>query len=285
MRSSIVSRRGCRRTRGRASRGREPPEPASGPRFVDALHHCLRCRSHRRSSSRACPRQLVLGDADVLDVARSSWNAVALTCRSSRRAVGRQARLPTAAEVRPGIRPSRRASASTMLPTSGTPLAVKENHSPCFEVAPRNCILRSAPSERDARLPSKVDEASLACADSASCRSAWARWPSAVLQPARSRAAPTSVARSRVTQPHRQGLRELRIPTWYVRSVDEELTQTVRAAMPYAETLGLELLAASPDEVRGRIAWEERLTTAGGLAPRRRPDGARGHRRRRTAPS
>jgi uncharacterized protein (TIGR00369 family) len=35
--------------------------------------------------------------------------------------------------------------------------------------------------------------------------------------------------------------------------------------MPYAETLGLELLAASGDEVRGRIAWEERLTTAAGL--------------------
>ncbi len=47
--------------------------------------------------------------------------------------------------------------------------------------------------------------------------------------------------------------------------MDEELTRTVRAAMPYADTLGLELLAASPDEVRGRIAWEERLTTAAGL--------------------
>ena len=47
--------------------------------------------------------------------------------------------------------------------------------------------------------------------------------------------------------------------------MDAELTQTVRAAMPYAETLGLELLAASPDEVRGRVAWEERLTTVSGL--------------------
>ena len=47
--------------------------------------------------------------------------------------------------------------------------------------------------------------------------------------------------------------------------MDEELTRTVRAAMPYAETLGLELLAASADEVRGRIGWEERLTTAAGL--------------------
>ena len=47
--------------------------------------------------------------------------------------------------------------------------------------------------------------------------------------------------------------------------MDLELTKTVRAAMPYAETLGLDLLSASPEEVRGRIAWEERLTTAAGL--------------------
>jgi 1,4-dihydroxy-2-naphthoyl-CoA hydrolase len=47
--------------------------------------------------------------------------------------------------------------------------------------------------------------------------------------------------------------------------VDEELTRTVRAAMPFADTLAIEMLAASPDEVRGRIAWEERLTTANGL--------------------
>lgn len=47
--------------------------------------------------------------------------------------------------------------------------------------------------------------------------------------------------------------------------MDEELTRVVRAAMPYADTLGIELLGASPDEVRGRVAWEERLTTAAGL--------------------
>jgi len=47
--------------------------------------------------------------------------------------------------------------------------------------------------------------------------------------------------------------------------VDVELTRLVRSAMPFADTLGIELLAASPDEVRGRVAWEERLTTAGGL--------------------
>ena len=43
------------------------------------------------------------------------------------------------------------------------------------------------------------------------------------------------------------------------------LTRTLRQAMPYAETLGIELLSASADEVLGRAAWEERLTTAGGL--------------------
>jgi 1,4-dihydroxy-2-naphthoyl-CoA hydrolase len=47
--------------------------------------------------------------------------------------------------------------------------------------------------------------------------------------------------------------------------VDEQLTKTVHEAMPYTDTLGIEMLAASPDEVRGRVAWEERLTTAAGL--------------------
>jgi 1,4-dihydroxy-2-naphthoyl-CoA hydrolase len=47
--------------------------------------------------------------------------------------------------------------------------------------------------------------------------------------------------------------------------VDEQLTQGVRAAMPFAATLGIEMLAATPDDVRGRVSWEERLTTASGL--------------------
>ena len=47
--------------------------------------------------------------------------------------------------------------------------------------------------------------------------------------------------------------------------MDEELTGAVRSAMPFADTLGIEMLAASPDEVRGRVAWAERLTTANGL--------------------
>ena len=35
--------------------------------------------------------------------------------------------------------------------------------------------------------------------------------------------------------------------------------------MPYAATLGLELIAASKDEVRAAVAWDEELCTAGGI--------------------
>ncbi|MDA8355360.1 MAG: PaaI family thioesterase [Actinomycetota bacterium] len=35
--------------------------------------------------------------------------------------------------------------------------------------------------------------------------------------------------------------------------------------MPFAQTLGVELVAASPDEVRARVHWHERLCTAGGV--------------------
>ena len=47
--------------------------------------------------------------------------------------------------------------------------------------------------------------------------------------------------------------------------MNEELTRSLREAMPFAATLEVELLSASADEVRGRVAWAERLTTAGGL--------------------
>ena len=57
------------------------------------------------------------------------------------------------------------------------------------------------------------------------------------------------------------GLRVGTVAPWI-----ESSTAGVRAAMPYARrALGIEMLAASPDEVKGRVAWEERLTTAGGL--------------------
>jgi 1,4-dihydroxy-2-naphthoyl-CoA hydrolase len=35
--------------------------------------------------------------------------------------------------------------------------------------------------------------------------------------------------------------------------------------VPFAATLGIEVLAAAPTEVRGRIAWAESLCTSGGV--------------------
>ena len=46
---------------------------------------------------------------------------------------------------------------------------------------------------------------------------------------------------------------------------DVELTELVRGAMPLADDLGIEMLAADPEEVRSRLEWQERLCTAGGL--------------------
>jgi len=47
--------------------------------------------------------------------------------------------------------------------------------------------------------------------------------------------------------------------------VNEELTAAARSSMPFAEVLGLEVLSASPEEIRAQLAWEERLCTAGGI--------------------
>jgi 1,4-dihydroxy-2-naphthoyl-CoA hydrolase len=44
----------------------------------------------------------------------------------------------------------------------------------------------------------------------------------------------------------------------------DELNEQVRAAMPFGGFLGVEFLAASPEEVRARLAWSEGLCTAGG---------------------
>ena len=47
--------------------------------------------------------------------------------------------------------------------------------------------------------------------------------------------------------------------------VDAALTEQARAAMPFTAELGLELVSAAPEEVRARLAWEERLCTAGAI--------------------
>ena len=46
--------------------------------------------------------------------------------------------------------------------------------------------------------------------------------------------------------------------------MNEDLN-TLIAAMPFAAGLGMEVLAASKDEVRGRLQWRPELCTAGGI--------------------
>jgi len=46
---------------------------------------------------------------------------------------------------------------------------------------------------------------------------------------------------------------------------DPALTEQAHAAMPFAATLGLEVLAAAAEEVRARLPWEVRLCTAGAI--------------------
>ena len=47
--------------------------------------------------------------------------------------------------------------------------------------------------------------------------------------------------------------------------MDAALTAKARSSMPLADTLGLEMIAATPEEVQARLPWEERLCTAGGI--------------------
>jgi 1,4-dihydroxy-2-naphthoyl-CoA hydrolase len=41
--------------------------------------------------------------------------------------------------------------------------------------------------------------------------------------------------------------------------------EEVLQAMPFARELAIELIEANPEQVRGRIAWSERLCTTGGV--------------------
>jgi uncharacterized protein (TIGR00369 family) len=47
--------------------------------------------------------------------------------------------------------------------------------------------------------------------------------------------------------------------------MDAELTRQVHETAPYTAFLGLEVLSASPDEVRSRLAWNADKCTAGGM--------------------
>ena len=46
---------------------------------------------------------------------------------------------------------------------------------------------------------------------------------------------------------------------------DAELTRMARESMPLADTLGLEMVGASAEEVRARLPFQDRLCTAGGI--------------------
>lgn len=47
--------------------------------------------------------------------------------------------------------------------------------------------------------------------------------------------------------------------------MDEALTAGLNEAMPFGALLGIELDAATPEEVRGRLAWDESRCTAAGV--------------------
>lgn len=46
---------------------------------------------------------------------------------------------------------------------------------------------------------------------------------------------------------------------------DAELTEQVAAAAPFTAFLGVEMVSASPGEVRARLAWSPQRCTAGGI--------------------
>jgi 1,4-dihydroxy-2-naphthoyl-CoA hydrolase len=46
---------------------------------------------------------------------------------------------------------------------------------------------------------------------------------------------------------------------------DAALTDSLRSATPFAALLGIDVVAAAPEEVRARLAWDESRCTAGGI--------------------
>jgi 1,4-dihydroxy-2-naphthoyl-CoA hydrolase len=50
-----------------------------------------------------------------------------------------------------------------------------------------------------------------------------------------------------------------------VEPADPQLTASAAEAAPYTGFLGMEIVAASPDEVRSRLAWDAAKCTTGGM--------------------
>src|SRR5207248_6481378 len=82
----------------------------------------------------------------------------------------------------------------------------------------------------------------------------------------RGRAQPPAALERR--RPHRSGsaahARQVSL-SGMVEPADLELTAQVAAAAPFTGFLGIEIVSASPDEVRSRLAWRADKCTAGGM--------------------
>jgi len=50
-----------------------------------------------------------------------------------------------------------------------------------------------------------------------------------------------------------------------VTAVDQRQTEMMRETVPFAGTLGVEVIATRPDEVRARVEWRPERCTAGGV--------------------
>jgi uncharacterized protein (TIGR00369 family) len=50
-----------------------------------------------------------------------------------------------------------------------------------------------------------------------------------------------------------------------VTEFDAALTDSLREATPFADLLGVEVVSATPEEVRARLAWDEQRCTSGGI--------------------
>jgi len=52
---------------------------------------------------------------------------------------------------------------------------------------------------------------------------------------------------------------------WFNRGVDAESLRQIIDTMPFAELLGIEYVAATPEQVRARLAWDQSRCTTGGV--------------------
>ena len=250
----------CRGRRGRRRSRLLRPSPASEPSFVTALSIPAVSISPAIVVTSLPPICWCSATRTSLTYRASSWNAAAPIERSTFRArvgTGIDCQRAAVGSSRRGRRGQRPRKSS---PPPGMPVVRIEN---------ARALLRRGAARTASTLPGRPnDERQIAprtsptrarCATSACCRSSCARGPSARAAAgeeqggAQSHDDPREPDHASASAAAR--LSPLHPSTWYVQRVDEALTEQVRAAMPYAATLGIEMLAASTDEVQaaGRV--------------------------------